>query len=213
MQMFANSAEFLFKVSMGGGAMRVTFLNLSIGNCRNKKMHNFLFENDIVRILGWRKQMMWQQHDASNSETDTQMHNFRFEVGRNSMQNEEISKLTRYYASSHETFVNNWNQINNLMLPSNKWIDDYVKAHNTTHTHWSVGVNIKLQLGNLKCLAFLIIVSWTNWLFCNKEMKKEIVFTFSCEDWFMLNYELRFREVSARAETKPVDHSNESKIL
>lgn len=103
------------------------------------KMHNFLFENDIVRILGWRKQMMWQQHDASNFETDTQIHNFRFEVGRNSMQNEEISKLTRYYASSHETFVNNWNQINNLMLPSNKWIDDYVKAHNTTHSliSWS----------------------------------------------------------------------------
>lgn len=35
--MFANSAEFLFKVSMGGGAMRVTFLNLSIGNCRKNR--------------------------------------------------------------------------------------------------------------------------------------------------------------------------------
>lgn len=44
--------------------------------------------------------------------------------------------------------------------------------------------------------------------FCNEQThthtntKKEIVFVFSCEDWFTFHYELEFREVSAVAETK-----------
>lgn len=84
----------------------------------------------------------------------------------------------------------------NLMLASNKWIADYVKQRAHSHRLNEIVV-CNFEMFSIPHNRFLNQLT-----FCNKKIETQIIFTFSCEIWSMLDYKLWFREVSAMPETK-----------